>query len=127
MESKFDAMFDEEMIDMQDEIIKELGKEISEEDRKMSVVNFKRLKEILFTYEAMKLLGKEANAKVNLKLYKPFRSMGSVSLEGKSLEFYNSELFAEAAKLSSNVEAYPLTNGNIRMTFTFHGLTMPLE
>lgn len=127
MESKFDAMFDEEMIDMQDEIIKELGKEISEEDRKMSVVNFKRLKEILFTYEAMKLLGKEANAKVTLKLYKPFRSIGSVSLEGESLEFYNSELFAEAAKLASNVEAYPLTNGNIRMTFTFHGLTMPLE
>ena len=48
--------------------------------------------------------------------------MGSVSVEGKSLEFDDPMRFARAAEFASNVEIYPLANDRVRLTFTFHGL-----
>mgnify|MGYP000216046892 CR=1 FL=1 len=39
----------------------------------------------------------------------------------------NPEWFARAAEFASNTEVYPLTKNRIRLTFTFHGITTPIE
>ena len=51
----------------------------------------------------------------------------SLNIEGKNLTFTNAEWFARAAEFASNTEVYPLTNGNVKMTLTFHGLVRPIE
>ena len=53
--------------------------------------------------------------------------MGGVSVEGKVLEFAGSKWFARAAEFASNTEVYPLAKNRVRLTFTFHGLTAPIE
>ena len=75
----------------------------------------------------MKYLTRGTDAEVSYKLYQPFKSMGSVSVEAKVLEFYDPEWFARAAEFASNTEVYPLAKNRVRLTFTFHGLTKPIE
>ena len=53
--------------------------------------------------------------------------MGSISVEGPMLEFDCPEWFSRVAEFASNTEVYPLAKNKVRMTFTFHGLTKPIE
>lgn len=53
--------------------------------------------------------------------------MGSVFVEGKEIEFQNPEWFSKISKFASNVEVYVLAKNKVRLTFTFHGLTAPIE
>lgn len=64
---------------------------------------------------------------LSYKLHQPVYSMGSISMEAKSLEFEDNKWFPRLAWLATNTEVYPLANGSIRMTFTFHGVEKPEE
>lgn len=72
-------------------------------------------------------LAKLAKIEAAYALHEPFKSTGFISLEGESLEFYRLPLFSRAAGLSDNIEIYPLIGDRVRMTFTFLGLTVPIE
>lgn len=96
-------------------------------DENISVLNPMKLKAIKYTYSAMKYLTKGTGAKVTYELHKPFNSMGSVSVVGKNLTFSNPNWIMIAARLASNFNVYPKTDGSIRMDFTFHGLTKSIE
>lgn len=51
---------------------------------------------------------------------------GFVEVEGKLIEIKDTPLFVFAVNLASNTESYPLTNGNTRMTLTFHDVFVPI-
>lgn len=105
-----------------DEIVESLKPYIEGDEKKLALLNEDRLKQLEFTYLAMRYLTQGTDAVVTYKLYEPFKTMGSVSVEGKSLEFDDPMRFARAAEFASNIEIYPLANDRVRLTFTFHGL-----
>jgi len=129
MERGFDLNFltDDELEQEIDELIEALREPIENDDRKVTVLNALKLRQIQFAYAALRYLTKDSGAVVTYKLYEPFKTMGSVSVEGESLEFTNPEWFARVAEFASNTEIYPLTKNGVRLTFTFHGLTAPIE
>ncbi|MBR4894007.1 MAG: hypothetical protein IKZ36_02275, partial [Kiritimatiellae bacterium] len=65
-------------------------------------------------------------AKIECKQHEFNANVAVIRVEGVSLEITNAEGFARAAEFATNTEIYPLTNGNVRMTFTFHGLLIPV-
>lgn len=106
-----------------DEWLTELGIALEDEDSETQIMNLPRMKQLEFVYEALKILLQDQDVDITYKLNEPFKSMGSVSAEGRCLAFRYPMWFNRAAAMASNLEVYPLTNGKLRMTFTFHGLT----
>lgn len=94
-----------------------------EEDSRLAIINPQRIFELLHAYKIVKSIAKKTNCSVWYTLHQPFKSMGVVSIVGKSLLLTESELFVKVATLASNLEVYPKTDGTIQMNLTFHGLT----
>ena len=49
-------------------------------------------------------------------------NMGSVTVELPELQIYNPADFIKVISECDNFEVYPLTNGNMRLSVTFHGV-----
>lgn len=118
---------DEEVWEMLDNVVVTVGESVMVDESKPAVLNPIKIQQMQFAYGVLKYLTKGAGAKLTYALNEPFKSMGSISVEGKNLTFTNAEWFARAAEFASNTEVYPLTNGNVKMTLTFHGLVRPIE
>lgn len=118
---------DEEVWEMIDNVVVTIGEAAMVDEAKPSILNPIKIQQMQFAYGVLKYLTKETDAKLTYLLNEPFKSMGSISIEGKTISFTNSEWFARAAEFASNTEVYPLTNGKVRMTLTFHGLVRPIE
>lgn len=118
---------DSEIEEAMDSLVISVANDIAQDERRTSIINPYRMQQILYTYKVMKYLTKGTSAKVTYKLHEPYQSMGSVSVTGKDIEFNKVSWFLRAAELASNYEVYPKTDGTVCMTFTFHGLTTPIE
>ena len=118
---------DEEVWAMLDNVVVAVGEAIAVDENKPAVLNPIKIQQMQFSYGVIKYLTQNTDTKLSYALNEPFKSMGSISVEGKCLSFTNSEWFARAAEFASNTEVYPLTNGKVRMTLTFHGLVRPVE
>lgn len=118
---------DEEIESDMDALMLSMAEEIEQDESRTSIINPYRMKELAFTYKSMKYITHGSKAKVTYKLHEPYQSMGSVSVTGKNIVFSNMSWFVRAVEMASNFEVYPKTNGDICMTFTFHGLTTPIE
>ena len=129
METEFDLMFksDADVEQALDDFIDAISDELEVDEAKTTILNINKLKQIKFVYSMLKYLTSKTDAVVSYKLYEPFKTMGSVSVEGKSIEFYNPEWFARVAEFASNTEVYPLAKNRVRLTFTFHGLTKAID
>lgn len=129
METKFDMNFanDAELEQTLDKIIANIGGRIAVEENKRTVSNELRLRQMEFTYAALKYITKDEDVQISYKLYEPFQTMGSITIEGETFEFDDTEWFARASEFASNIEVYPLTSGKVRMTFTFHGIRTSIE
>ena len=129
MEQNFDFQFtsEEDIQHLLDGFVEGMQDMVAEDEGKTTIINPLRLVQIKFTYSVMKYLTRDTDAEVTYKLNEPFKTMGSVSVEGKVLEFAGSKWFARAAEFASNTEVYPLAKNRVRLTFTFHGLTAPIE
>lgn len=129
MEQNFDFQFtsEEDIQHLLDGFVEGMQDMVAEDEGKTTIINPLRLAQIKFTYSVMKYLTRDTDAEVTYKLNEPFKTMGSVSVEGKVLEFAGSKWFARAAEFASNTEVYPLAKNYVRLTFTFHGLTAPIE
>lgn len=86
-------------------------------------INVQRLDQLKFAYALAQKYTSGINIKVRLCENTPFMGMGSVQIEGKNITFANTEWFARMAEFANNTEIYPLSNGTVRVTFTFYGLT----
>lgn len=118
---------DEEVWEMLDNVVVTVGEAVMVDESMPAVLNPIKIQQMQFAYGVLKYLTKGTGAKLTYALNEPFKSMGSISVEGKNLTFTNAEWFARAAEFASNTEVYPLTNGNVKMTLTFHGLVRPIE
>lgn len=86
-------------------------------------INVQRVDQLKFAYALAQKYTSGINVRVRLCENSPFMGMGSVQIEGKSITFANTEWFARMAEFANNTEIYPLSNGMVRVTFTFYGLT----
>ena len=118
---------DKEVWDMLDSIVFTVGESINMDESKTAVINPIKIQQMQFAYGVIKYLTKNTDTKISYKLNEPFKSMGSISVEGRCLRFTNPEWFARVAEFASNTDVYPLTNGKVRLTLTFHGLVCPLN
>lgn len=118
---------DSEIEEAMDSLVISVANDIAQDESRTSIINPYRMQQLLYTYKVMKYLMKGTSAKVTYKLHEPYQSMGSVSVTGKDIEFKNVSWFIRAAELASNYEVYPKTDGTVCMTFTFHGITTPIE
>lgn len=116
--------FDE---DVADSIIFEIGRLAELENGKTSIIVPQRMMQLAYAYKILKSITDGINVKVTYTLHEPYNFVGSISIEGDSLEFCNTELFAKAAQLASNFEIYPKTDGTVQMNFAFYGLTRTIE
>ena len=129
METEFDLMFksDADVEQALDDFIDAISDELEVDEAKTTILNINKLKQIKFVYSMLKYLTSGTDAVVSYKLYEPFKTMGSVSVEGKEIEFQNPDWFSKISKFASNIEVYVLAKNKVRLTFTFHGLTAPIE
>ncbi len=129
MEYGFDKTFltDEDLEQSMDDFIEVISQELEAEEWNTTMLDFQKSKQIQFAYSVLKYLTRGSDAVVSYKLHEPFKTMGSVSVEGKSIEFYQPEWFARVAEFASNTEVYPLAKNRVRLTFTFHGLTKSID
>ena len=129
MEFGFDKTFltDEDLEQSMDDFIEAISQELEDEEWNTTVLDIQKSKQIQFAYSVLKYLTRGSDAVVSYKLHEPFKTMGSVSVEGKSIEFYQPEWFARVAEFASNTEVYPLAKNRVRLTFTFHGLTKSID
>ena len=118
---------DSEIEEAMDSLVISVANDIAQDESRTSIINPYRMQQLLYTYKVMKYLMKGTSAKVTYKLHEPYQSMGSVSVTGKDIEFKKVSWFLRAAELASNYEVYPNTDGTVCMTFTFHGITTPIE
>lgn len=117
----------EEMGRALDELLGALKDNIEADDKKTTVLDGLKLKQIQFAYSVLQYITRGTDTKVSCKLNEPFKTMGSISVEGPILEFDCPEWFSRVAEFASNTEVYPLAKNKVRLTFTFHGLTKPIE
>ena len=129
MEYGFDKTFltDEDLEQSMDDFIEAISQELEDEEWNTTVLDIQKSKQIQFAYSVLKYLTRGSDAVVSYKLHEPFKTMGSVSVEGKSIEFNQPEWFARDAEFASNTEVYPLSKNRVRLTFTFHGLTKSID
>ena len=129
MEYGFDKTFltDEDLEQSMDDFIEAISQELEDEEWNTTVLDIQKSKQIQFAYSVLKYLTRGSDAVVSYKLHEPFKTMGSVSVEGKSIEFYQPEWFARVAEFASNTEVYPLAKNRVRLTFPFHGLTKSID
>lgn len=104
-----------------------LTKIIREQEAGPQILDVKRVQEMQLAEEVIKKEVMGEDVEFFCEVNKPFLSMGSISVEGKILAVADPDWFHVVAGLASNMEIYPLTNGKIRMTFTFHGLTKSIQ
>lgn len=128
-EWRFDTEYnsDEELDAALDALVGIVEAQVKTDESRTSMVSLDRARAVVATYKVMQRLVKGSGAKVTYKLNKPFKSMGSVSVCGKDFTFANHKWIAEIIQLADNFEVYPRTDGTVCATFTFHGLTIPLE
>lgn len=107
-------------------ILNAVQDEIEADERNVTILNALRMKQFQFCYATILYLTRGTDVLVSYKLYEPFKTMGSIHIEGEAIAFQDMVRFAHAAEFASNIEVYPLAKDKVRMTFTFHNLTVPI-
>jgi len=106
--------------------INKIAKRVSREENEPHENVLEKEELVKKVYEKMKtVIGNESS--VTYKLHEPYPSMGSVSVEGKDVVIEDSVKFASMIAMATNFEVYPKTDGTVKMTLTFHGLTKKLK
>ena len=129
MDNNFEVRFltDAELEKAMDEVVNGIKNDINKDELRTTILNPLKMEQFKFAYAALQYIMKGKNVQISYKMYEPFKTMGSITVEGAVLEFDKPEWFARIAEFASNTEIYPLTKNIVRMTFTFHGLTTPIE
>lgn len=112
--------FEESLTDYMHEI------EVEEADV-FRVLNPARLEQMQLSYALLKYMAGRTGAQVSYKLCEPFRSMGSITMEGENLTFWDAKYFNRIMQVADNMEVYPLKKNRVRLSFTFYHMTTIVE
>lgn len=110
-----------------DELAASAGEVIMEEDGKTSLLDPLRMEQMKFCHSILAFLTKDKPVKLTYRLHESFQSMGSISLEGERIAFEGAKWILRVAEFANNMDVYPLAKNAVRITFTFLGLTRPIE
>jgi len=93
-----------------------------------SILNMQRVQQMRFSCAAIKRALRETNsdASIDCRQHEFESSLGVVDIESVDIMIRDTEWFARAAEFANNTEIYPLKENKVRLTFGFHGLTMPI-
>ena len=91
MDFDYGFMSDDEVKQMFESILDGVQEEVAADEDEPTILDPLKLAQIKFVYSVLKYLTRGTDAEVSYKLYQPFKSMGSVSVEAKVLEFYDPE------------------------------------
>lgn len=105
-----------------DAFIEFMKDKLEKDKENKKVHNFLQYEKMNFVESVLKKLASFCNAEVKSEVSDVFESEGSVTIEGKHLEF-PVEWFARAAEFADNMEIYPLAKNAVRISFAFHNLT----
>ncbi len=120
-------MNDEDVEEELDTILESVRDDLEAEEAQPTVLSPIRFRQMQFVYAVLKYITRETNANITYELQKPFKSMGSIAVEGRLLEFDKPEWFARAAEFANSTDIYPLSSNKVRIEYTFHGLTIPMN
>lgn len=120
-------MNDEDVEEELDAILESVRDDLEAEEAQPTVLSPIRFRQMQFVYAVLKYITRETNANITYELQKPFKSMGSIAVEGRFLEFDKPEWFARAAEFANSTDIYPLSSNKVRIEYTFHGLTIPMN
>ena len=109
------------------ELIESIGRWIIEDETRPSILNPLRMEQFLFASTVLEKMIQDADMKFSVTMHEPFISMGSICMEGDTLEFSDCKRLGRAIEFSNNVEISPTNDGKVRLVLTFHGLTTPIE
>ena len=101
---------------------------IEDHERRAKITNFPRFLQMKEAYNGIsKMFAGNPNVSVTYSLKKMMRSMGVIRVEGDMIDVNDTGLFSKFAAFANSVDVYPLTNGRVRMAFTFNDITTPIE
>lgn len=123
MADEFDFEFDPDEIE---ETIRELAMMIEAQESEPQVLNLPRMLQMVQAYKQLQIIACD-DWKITTVVHKPVTSMGVICIEAEDLIFDRMTEINKVLASADNMEIYPLTNGNIRMTIAFHGITKPVE
>lgn len=104
----------------------ELGRAIADEESEPQLLNIPRLVQMAHAYKQLQNIASDT-WKISSSAHTPFTSMGVICIEADEFIFDQMQIFKQILANASNVEIFPLTNGNIRMNITFYGITSKVE
>ena len=92
--------------------------------REVQIINPARIAQFRFAGAMARKVLREAgcNAKVVCRQSKHMPSIGVIDVEGNSIDILDIEGFSRVGEFANNVEVYPLTNGKVRMSYSFYRL-----
>ena len=109
------------------ELIESIGRWIIEDETRPSILDPLRMEKFLFASTVLEKMIQDTDMKFSVTMHEPFNSMGSICMEGDTLEFTDCKRLGRAIELADNVEIFPLIDGKVKMALTFHGLTAPIK
>ena len=115
-----DSMFD-------DPIISALIDFIKNHAPKTSVLNPRRYQEMLVSKNALDRLLTENDENASKIHYHPEFLCASVTAEVDSFEVTDMKMFSIAMSTADNFEMYPLTNGKMRIAFTYNRMLVGID
>lgn len=94
------------------------------EKEKFFMANPMRMKQYEFSYamllKSIKDIGKDV--KITYDRSEHNRTVAWIRLEGKNITTTDIERFSRACEFANATDIYPLTNGNVRIEFTFRNI-----
>lgn len=109
-----------------DAIVEALGNAIEQEESEPQVLNVPRMLLMVRAYKLIRQIAWDS-WKITSAVHKPYTSMGVITIEAEEFTFDRLSVLQEVLSGASNVEIFPLTNGNLKMNITFHGITKRME
>ena len=89
-----------------DSIIESIGEQIIQGESTPGILHLPRVQKMQFSYAVLQKLCKDEDMTVRYIQNEPFKSMGSIYVEGDSLSFLNCKWLSRAVEFADNVEIY---------------------
>lgn len=106
--------------EVNEDIIELIAKMIEEDQKCEYDKVYPKIEMVEKIYEATKKMFRGVQDS-KLSFNDPFKGMGVITLTGKKIYCLMPDYFATISKAASNINIYAMTNGDVRIDFTFYG------
>jgi len=107
-------------------ILEAISEAVEAEAAEPQILNVQRMHDMVQAYSALKNIADD-DWKISSFPHAPYPSMGVISVEADDIIVTDMAELNKVFAKASNIEIYPLTNGKIRMSVTFHGITNKID